>query len=332
MHNSQALRKGDSQFHTPKPSGKHTEENPRAFVLQALPVWTALVNEVTHGNTRTLLRKPLLLWGLSLLQGDLHSALNCVMRLFTRLEIHKKDPKTPKINHRTSVIDCLRLVSSYWDLILSNFFQVLSVWLKPLWLQSLHLYFGPLLQVCQTGKEPNSLCSTDLIISVFQLILDSLHKTKTVREMGRWLFISKKFPKQGWDSQIHCMWQPVFHQPCSADGQKKYVKGAFRVIVQISLMTEQWMLNAIFSCNLLLVWTFYLSWSRWCCMISFGLHSIMKNSILKVFFKIIPFKPNTGKFRDVFTIRIQKNPKTLRKCKRQIKGNFRLNYLCNQGK
>lgn len=127
MHN-QALRKGDAQFHTPHPSGKYTEENPRAFVLQPLSVWTALVNEVIHGNTWTLLRKPLLLWGLSLLQCDLHSALNCGIRLFTRLVIHKKDPKTPKINHRTSVIDCLRPVSSYWDPILSNFFSGL-VWL-----------------------------------------------------------------------------------------------------------------------------------------------------------------------------------------------------------
>lgn len=47
---------------------------------------------------------------------------------------------------------------------------------------SLCLYFGPLLDGSQTGKESNSLCSRDLIISVFQLILDLEHKTKTVRE------------------------------------------------------------------------------------------------------------------------------------------------------
>lgn len=96
MHNSQALRKGDSQFHSPNPSGKYTEENPHAFVLKALPVWTALINEVIHGDNWTPLRKPVLLWGLSLLQCDLHSVLNCVIRLFTRLVIHKKRLQTTK--------------------------------------------------------------------------------------------------------------------------------------------------------------------------------------------------------------------------------------------
>lgn len=200
MHN-QALRKGDAQFHTPHPSGKYTEENPRAFVLQPLSVWTALVNEVIHGNTWTLLRKPLLLWGLSLLQCDLHSALNCGIRLFTRLVIHKKDPKTPKINHRTSVIDCLRPGSSYWDPILSNFFQVLSDWLKPLWLLSLHLYFGPLLQVCQTGKRTKqSLFNRP---DYFYLSVNSglIAQDKNSKRDGKMicisLFISKKSPNRG---------------------------------------------------------------------------------------------------------------------------------------
>lgn len=131
---------------------------------------------------------------------------------------------------------------------------------------SLHLYFGPLSEVCQTGKEPNSLSSTDLIISVFQLILESEHKTKTVRENARWsvfpyLPANKKTPKpnRGEIARYTVLGSLYFHQHCSADGEKKYVNGVFSLIVQIFLMTEQWILNAIFSCNLLLVWTLYLS-------------------------------------------------------------------------
>lgn len=48
---SRALRKGDSQFHIPNYSGNsHMEENPRAFVLQLLPMRAVLVNAFIHGN------------------------------------------------------------------------------------------------------------------------------------------------------------------------------------------------------------------------------------------------------------------------------------------
>lgn len=154
---------------------------------------------------------------------------------------------------------------------------------------SLPLYFGPLLEVSQTGKRTKPLLFNRpdyFCLSVNSgLRAQDKNRKRDGKMMCISLFISKKTPKQGWDSQIHCTWQPVFHQPCSADGEKKYVSGAFSLIVQIFLMTEQWILSAIFSYSLLLVWTLYLSWSRSCCTISFRLYSIMKNSILKVFSK-----------------------------------------------
>lgn len=155
---------------------------------------------------------------------------------------------------------------------------------------SLRLYFGPLLEISQTGKEPNNLCSTNLIISVFQLILDSEHKTKTGREIDGKIvcFINyqqKKTPNGGGIARHTVLGSLYYNQPCSADGEKKYVSGAFSLIIQIFLMTEQWIFSAISSYNLLLVWTLYLSWSRPCCMILFKLYSIMKNSILKLFSK-----------------------------------------------
>lgn len=110
------------------------------------------------GIIGTLLRKPVLLQGLSSLQCDLHSALNCAIRLFIRLVIYQKTPKTPKINHRTSVIDCLRLVSSYWDPILSNFCQVLPDWQKPLLTNVSAFVLWPFVR-SQSNREKNQTTS-----------------------------------------------------------------------------------------------------------------------------------------------------------------------------
>lgn len=90
---------------------------------------------------------------------------------------------------------------------------------------SLRLYFGPLLEVSQTGKEPNNLCSTDLIISVFQLILDSEHKTKTGREIDGKIvcFINyqqKKTPNGGGIARHTVLGSLYYNQPCSADERR----------------------------------------------------------------------------------------------------------------
>lgn len=176
-----------------------TEENPGAFVLQPPCVWAALVSEVMHRNNWNSPEKtcPASRAQLITIWSAFCSYL-CDKTFYQTCNLQKTH-KTQKIYHRTCAIGCLRLVFSYFDQILSSFLQVLRAWLKPLLTNVSEFVLWPFVR-SQTGKEPNNLYSTDLITSVFQLILDSEHKTKIVREMGMWCvfhYLSAKKPNKG---------------------------------------------------------------------------------------------------------------------------------------